>query len=121
MLHREGTFILPHPQTCRLCCGGHGYSEASGLPFIYANFTAAQTYEGVNTVMYLQAARWAGSGRTGLSGQVGCREHSMQVEKSVVLHQAPTYSTLHTYMGGAVGAWSHTVDQAGVRVVSGED
>jgi acyl-CoA oxidase len=45
-------------EVCRLSCGGHGYSHASGLPILYANFTGAQTYEGENTVMYLQSARY---------------------------------------------------------------
>ena len=49
--------ILLHTQVCRLACGGHGYSQASGLPFLYVNYVAAITYEGENTVMYLQTAR----------------------------------------------------------------
>ena len=44
-------------QLCRLCCGGHGYSLASGLPTLYATMTSSQTYEGENTVMLLQTAR----------------------------------------------------------------
>ena len=49
--------ILLRAQVCRLACGGHGYSQASGLPFLYVNYVAAITYEGENTVMYLQTAR----------------------------------------------------------------
>ena len=45
-------------QVCRLACGGHGYSLASGIPSLYVNYTAAQTYEGENTVLYLQTARY---------------------------------------------------------------
>ena len=41
----------------RLACGGHGYSQASGFPKLYANLVAACTYEGENTVMLLQSAR----------------------------------------------------------------
>jgi len=44
-------------ELCRLSCGGHGYSLSSGLPKIYTNVTAACTYEGENTVLYLQTAR----------------------------------------------------------------
>ena len=51
------SWILLHTQVCRLACGGHGYSQASGLPFLYVNYVAAVTYEGENTVMYLQTAR----------------------------------------------------------------
>ncbi|KAL4217914.1 Peroxisomal acyl-coenzyme A oxidase 1 [Mactra antiquata] len=42
----------------RMACGGHGYSHASGLPKIWANIVPACTYEGENTVMYLQCARY---------------------------------------------------------------
>ena len=44
-------------ETCRLCCGGHGYSHASGLPKIYVDCTPACTYEGENMVLMLQVAR----------------------------------------------------------------
>ena len=46
-------------EICRLSCGGHGYSMSSGLPKIYAHNTPGVTYEGENTVLYLQTARWA--------------------------------------------------------------
>ncbi|XP_072022015.1 peroxisomal acyl-coenzyme A oxidase 1-like isoform X2 [Amphiura filiformis] len=42
----------------RLACGGHGYSSASAFPEIYANQNPAATYEGENTVMMLQTARY---------------------------------------------------------------
>ncbi|XP_003391494.1 PREDICTED: peroxisomal acyl-coenzyme A oxidase 1-like, partial [Amphimedon queenslandica] len=45
-------------ELCRLCCGGHGYSAASGLPQLYVDYSPAQTYEGENTVMLLQTARY---------------------------------------------------------------
>ncbi|XP_012935860.1 peroxisomal acyl-coenzyme A oxidase 1 isoform X1 [Aplysia californica] len=45
-------------EQCRLACGGHGYIEASGLPKIYANEVPACTYEGENTVLCLQTARY---------------------------------------------------------------
>ncbi|KAK4320234.1 hypothetical protein Pmani_008885 [Petrolisthes manimaculis] len=43
---------------CRLACGGHGYLATSNLPRIYTTTTAAITYEGENTVMWLQVARY---------------------------------------------------------------
>ena len=46
-------------EACRLACGGHGYSHASGLPKIYTHNTAGSTVEGENTVLYLQTARLA--------------------------------------------------------------
>jgi len=45
-------------EQCRLACGGHGYSQASGIPKIYVQATAACTYEGENTVLFLQTARF---------------------------------------------------------------
>ncbi|OWF44671.1 peroxisomal acyl-coenzyme A oxidase 1-like [Mizuhopecten yessoensis] len=45
-------------EVCRLACGGHGYSQASGLPKIYVNAIPNCTYEGENTVLYLQTARY---------------------------------------------------------------
>uniref|UniRef100_A0A8C6YKU9 Acyl-coenzyme A oxidase n=1 Tax=Naja naja TaxID=35670 RepID=A0A8C6YKU9_NAJNA len=45
-------------EECRMACGGHGYSCCSGLPDIYVNFTPSCTYEGENTVMMLQTARF---------------------------------------------------------------
>lgn len=55
----------------RLACGGHGYMECSNLPSTYGMVTAACTYEGENTVLLLQTARyllkswdWALQGKT---------------------------------------------------------
>ncbi|XP_076759587.1 acyl-coenzyme A oxidase 1 [Xylocopa sonorina] len=42
----------------RLSCGGHGYMDASNLPATYSLATAICTYEGENTVMLLQTARY---------------------------------------------------------------
>ncbi|XP_021931418.1 probable peroxisomal acyl-coenzyme A oxidase 1 isoform X2 [Zootermopsis nevadensis] len=45
-------------EICRLSCGGHGYMTCSSMPSIYGLVTAACTYEGENTVMLLQTARY---------------------------------------------------------------
>lgn len=45
-------------QTCRLACGGHGYLNSSGFNSFMGFATAAQHYEGENTVMLLQTARY---------------------------------------------------------------
>nr|XP_004669134.2 peroxisomal acyl-coenzyme A oxidase 2 [Jaculus jaculus] len=45
-------------EVCRRACGGHGYSKLSGLPTLVNRATAACTYEGENTVLYLQMARF---------------------------------------------------------------
>ena len=44
-------------EICRLACGGHGYSLASGLPKIFTAEVGSVTAEGEMTVMYLQTAR----------------------------------------------------------------
>ncbi|KFM75530.1 Peroxisomal acyl-coenzyme A oxidase 1, partial [Stegodyphus mimosarum] len=45
-------------EVCRKACGGHGYLMVSGIPRLYATTVAACTYEGENTVLYLQTARY---------------------------------------------------------------
>ncbi|PAV72785.1 hypothetical protein WR25_15292 [Diploscapter pachys] len=45
-------------EQCRMACGGHGYSQASAFPEIYAYAVAGCTYEGENIVMLLQVARF---------------------------------------------------------------
>ncbi len=42
----------------RQCCGGHGYSLASGIPQVIQEADAGSTYEGDNVVMLLQTARY---------------------------------------------------------------
>lgn len=45
-------------QMLRLACGGHGYLNSSGFNDIYGCTAAAQAYEGENTVLFLQTARF---------------------------------------------------------------
>nr|XP_054360633.1 peroxisomal acyl-coenzyme A oxidase 2 isoform X3 [Mirounga angustirostris] len=49
---------LQGTELCRQACGGHGYSKLSGLPSLVSRVTASCTYEGDNTVLYLQTARF---------------------------------------------------------------
>ncbi|KAF6098415.1 acyl-CoA oxidase 2 [Phyllostomus discolor] len=51
-------FCTQGAELCRRACGGHGYSQLSGLPSLVTRVTASCTYEGENTVLYLQAARF---------------------------------------------------------------
>ncbi|EDL94161.1 acyl-Coenzyme A oxidase 2, branched chain, isoform CRA_b [Rattus norvegicus] len=51
-------FCAQGAEICRRACGGHGYSKLSGLPTLVARATASCTYEGENTVLYLQVARF---------------------------------------------------------------
>lgn len=48
----------------RLACGGHGYMECSNMPSTYGMATAACTYEGENTVLLLQTARFVWKSNT---------------------------------------------------------
>lgn len=50
-------FCTQGTELCRRACGGHGYSQLSGLPSLVIRVTASCTYEGDNTVLYLQMAR----------------------------------------------------------------
>lgn len=45
-------------EVLRRACGGHGYLASAGFSDIYKMVTAAQTYEGENTVLLLQTARY---------------------------------------------------------------
>uniref|UniRef100_A0AC35TSJ1 Acyl-coenzyme A oxidase n=1 Tax=Rhabditophanes sp. KR3021 TaxID=114890 RepID=A0AC35TSJ1_9BILA len=45
-------------EQCRMSCGGHGYSHASGFPTLYATQIGGCTYEGENMVMLQQCARY---------------------------------------------------------------
>ncbi|XP_073845453.1 acyl-coenzyme A oxidase 1-like [Musca autumnalis] len=45
-------------ETLRLACGGHGYLASSNLGYLYSDATASCTYEGENTVLLLQVARF---------------------------------------------------------------
>jgi len=45
-------------EVCRQACGGHGYSSYSGIPLLFDGYGPAVTFEGDNTVMALQTARY---------------------------------------------------------------
>eukprot|EP00252_Welwitschia_mirabilis_P015228 TRINITY_DN33496_c0_g1_i1.p1 TRINITY_DN33496_c0_g1~~TRINITY_DN33496_c0_g1_i1.p1 ORF type:complete len:663 (-),score=132.97 TRINITY_DN33496_c0_g1_i1:218-2206(-) len=45
-------------EDCRKLCGGHGYLCSSGLPELFAVYVPSCTYEGDNTVLLLQVARF---------------------------------------------------------------
>ena len=53
-------------ELCRIACGGHGYSQSSGFPELYANTCASMTYEGDNSILLLQTARYLIKMRTEL-------------------------------------------------------
>ncbi|KAH9330201.1 hypothetical protein KI387_002309, partial [Taxus chinensis] len=41
-------------EKCRKACGGHGYLCSSGLPELFAAYIPACTYEGDNTLLFIQ-------------------------------------------------------------------
>lgn len=45
-------------ETLRRACGGHGFSHYSGLPTMVQEYASNLTYEGENTIMYLQVTRY---------------------------------------------------------------
>jgi len=45
-------------EDCRKCCGGHGYSQFSGLPDMFASFVHICTAEGDNYVLTQQTTRF---------------------------------------------------------------
>ncbi|XP_069721789.1 peroxisomal acyl-coenzyme A oxidase 2 [Phaenicophaeus curvirostris] len=45
-------------EICLRACGGHGYSLLSGLPSLYTKILASCIYEGENTILFLQTARF---------------------------------------------------------------
>lgn len=45
-------------EVCRKACGGHGYSMYSGIPHLYAAYLPACTYDGDNSILILQAAKY---------------------------------------------------------------
>ncbi len=45
-------------ETCRRACGGHGFTMSSGVAEILSNALGSVTFEGENTVLYQQTARW---------------------------------------------------------------
>mmetsp|Transcript_17127 Transcript_17127/g.17013 ORF Transcript_17127/g.17013 Transcript_17127/m.17013 type:complete len:443 (+) Transcript_17127:635-1963(+) len=52
------SITLENIETCRRCCGGHGYSMYSGLPSLYATYLPSVTYDGDNSILTLQAVRY---------------------------------------------------------------
>lgn len=44
-------------EACRKMCGGHGFSQFSGLPEVSANYLALATLEGTQQVLEPQTAR----------------------------------------------------------------
>lgn len=52
------TIVSNGIETCRLACGGHGYSQYSGLPNLYATYVHMATAEGENLILTQQTTRY---------------------------------------------------------------
>lgn len=102
---------LKFSQSNRLCCGGHGYSYASGIPQIIAEIDAGCTYEGKfniikyitselvqgilslgdNVILLLQTARYL----------LKCAQNNISphfdLPNSDELHSSPLFSYLKRY------------------------
>lgn len=50
--------LLLNTEVCRRACGGHGYLDYARFHDIFSEFAPVATYEGENTVLHLQAARF---------------------------------------------------------------
>jgi acyl-CoA oxidase len=50
--------ILDGIEECRRSCGGHGFLMLSGLPSLYLEYLPAITYDGDNSILILQSARY---------------------------------------------------------------
>jgi len=44
-------------ETCRQACGGHGFSNFSGLPFLYTTSVISKSFEGENAVLLANSAK----------------------------------------------------------------
>lgn len=77
-------------QTCRLACGGHGFLNSSGFHDIYGNVVAAQHYEGENTVLLLQTARYL----------IKAWSQALQGQKLM-----PSVAYLSSYVSVQAGKW----------------
>lgn len=53
-----GEIVYDGLEICRRACGGHGYSQYSGLPSLINEYASNNTLEGENTVLYLQVSRY---------------------------------------------------------------
>jgi len=50
--------MLDAIEKCRKACGGHGYLCASGLPELFAAYIPSCTYEGDNTLLFIQVGKF---------------------------------------------------------------
>ena len=50
--------VLEGIEQCRQCCGGLGYSAHSGLPSLLSDYAVMPQWEGDNTILALQTARY---------------------------------------------------------------
>ncbi|XP_039267686.2 peroxisomal acyl-coenzyme A oxidase 1-like [Styela clava] len=110
-------------EVCRMSCGGHGYSLASGLPELYTYFTPNCTYEGENTVLMLQNARYlikcAREGSNGAKSVAYIHQDAPQMRQYVDLNDLDTICKL--YEQRARGLVKFAANKVEEEVRNGED
>lgn len=52
-----GEIVYDGMEICKRACGGHGYSHYSHFPNLLSEYSSNLTYEGENTILYLQVTR----------------------------------------------------------------
>nr|CAH0099019.1 unnamed protein product [Daphnia galeata] len=89
-------------EVCRQSCGGHGYMACSNFPRIYGQVTAAETYEGENTVLWLQVARYLVKTRKEQTGGLSVK-YLIGEEKGPKTVDTTLEGIVHLYRRTAVG------------------
>ncbi|XP_018576010.1 probable peroxisomal acyl-coenzyme A oxidase 1, partial [Anoplophora glabripennis] len=109
-------------ETLRLACGGHGYMTSSNLPNIYGLVTAVCTYEGENTVLLLQTARFlikAWQNKTNMGKSPTLKYLEMPLEENIPFERSVNWiiSTLQQTVVSKINLVNHHINE---RVKNGE-
>ncbi|KAK8735635.1 hypothetical protein OTU49_005239 [Cherax quadricarinatus] len=84
-------------EVCRLACGGHGYLASSNLPRTYTGTTCAITYEGENTVLLLQVARYLIKSYRSIGKETGASSVSYLADQTSLASSSSSFSNKGTY------------------------
>nr|XP_053644076.1 LOW QUALITY PROTEIN: peroxisomal acyl-coenzyme A oxidase 1-like [Cherax quadricarinatus] len=79
-------------EVCRLACGGHGYLASSNLPRTYTGTTCAITYEGENTVLLLQVARYLIKSYRSIGKETGASSVSYLADQTSLASSSSSFS-----------------------------
>lgn len=112
-------------ETFRLSCGGHGYMTCSNLPSVYGLVTAACTYEGENTVLLLQTARYLmkawqqAVGGMALTPTVAYLKQEVSGSDSTPCWEGSTACIASAFQQVAARKVKHCADNLGKRIQGG--